>query len=55
MASMMDQVVKAYDMLVPKDQLVVDAMIIALYEKEVEIRKMATGINELLSSKEKAT
>ena len=45
---MEDNVGKAYESLVPKDQLVIDAMIIALYQKDLEIRKLYKGVMEQL-------
>ncbi len=39
---------KAYESLTPKDQLVIDAMIIALYQKDVENRKLYKGVMEQL-------
>ena len=42
---MMDSdVQKAYDYLVPADQLVVDAMIVTLYQKDMRIRELAEDV-----------
>ncbi len=38
---MQADVLTAYNYLVPADQIVIDAMIIALYKKDKEIRKIA--------------
>ncbi len=35
---------KAYDELVPQDQLVIDAMIVTLYKKDQEIRNLVAGL-----------
>ena len=44
---------KAYDYLTPKDQLIVNAMIIALYEKDQQIRNCTIEINKLLTDSTK--
>lgn len=38
------QVLQAYEALVPADQLVIDAAIITLYKKDVEIRKLVQDV-----------
>jgi hypothetical protein len=49
----MDQkVVAAYDSLVPADQLIIDAMISTLYAKDLEIRKMAVGVKEMMEKEQ---
>ena len=46
---MMDiNVRKANKMLVPKDQLVIDAMIIALYEKDKQLRDVLKEVEKRL-------
>lgn len=44
---------KAYDALVPADQLVVDAMIVALYQKDKELRNVTQEVMKLLDQKGK--
>jgi len=45
--------IAAYDKLVPTDQLIIDAMISALYGKDLALRKCVEGVHELLERKEK--
>jgi hypothetical protein len=44
--------IKAYDELVPAEQLVVDAMIHALYSKEIKLRNVVKEVEKYLSTKE---
>jgi hypothetical protein len=46
------KIIKAYDSLVPIDQIVIDSMIATLVGKDKQIKDMATGIHELLDRKE---
>ena len=46
------EVAKAYDDLVPADQLVVDAMIIVLTKKDREIQELVASILRQLDTKE---
>lgn len=38
------EAIKAYDSLVPADQLVIDAMIVTLYKKDKQIRELVSEI-----------
>ena len=42
------EVKKAYEYLVPTDKLVVDAMIVALYQKDMKIRELVESITTRL-------
>lgn len=46
-----DEVRKAYDHLVPADQLVIDAMIVALYKKDKQIAECVRAVNEMMGEK----
>lgn len=43
---MESQVLTAYEYLIPADQILIDAMIIALYKKDKELRKLVKAIQE---------
>jgi hypothetical protein len=43
----------AYEALVPRDQIVVDAMIISLYEKDAQLRKVLVEVECMLSKPER--
>ena len=45
-------ILKAYEYLTPKDQIVVDAVIISLYEKDIKMSKMAHEVVERLGGKD---
>ena len=45
-------VTKAYELLVPNDQLVIDAMIASLVQKDKQIRDLVAHISKQLDEKE---
>ena len=46
-------VIRAYDDLVPADQLVVDAMIVTLTKKDKQIKELVADIHKWLDAKER--
>lgn len=44
-----NNILRAYEYLVPKDRLIIDAMVIALYEKE---KKKESIVTDILKEKE---
>jgi len=46
------EIIKAYDSLVPADQLVIDAMIVALYKKDKQIRDLVSHVHKKLDEEE---
>jgi len=43
-------VIEAYDQLVPSDQLIIDAMVVALFQKDKQITEMAREVMKMLDN-----
>ena len=49
---MNEEILKAYKSLVPADQLVIDAMIVALFKKDKQIRDVTSEVHKYLTKQQ---